>query len=780
MRFQCPFCRGLVAVENSDLGIDVQCGHCGEVVTVPYSRVATGAVIADFIILEELGRGGMGVVYLAHQISLDRSAAVKILADSYINNAEFVVNFIKEARAAAKLNHPHIVQAYAVGEDEGIFYFAMENIDGETMKSVLKREKVIPLDMATSIIQQIAEALDYAWKEQKLIHRDIKPDNIMLTRNGRAKLADLGLSRVAGELDDAEGDEVMGTPQYISPEHLTGAPMDIRSDIYSLGATFFHLITGKFPFEGKTATEIARKHLEEKLVPPHLVNPEIPQDVSQVIVKMMEKNIKRRYQDAQELVEDLRLLRRGKTPSTATEGISRKRKTGHFTIPSSSETGSAFGKTRASGTELGKTSKMASPPGSGSGTLSGAIQMERTSRRRPILMAAIAVLVLIGGTVIVVRSLIVPSSSPPLTIKKPPREPVKQQEVKRPAAQGLPGKITEVIDFITANPAKRGDILRKCEELLAQISPSEVFSDEDKSKIESIRGTFLKIDEERLEIGRNKLRSKYNEEFAIREVTMKKAKEEEKRRNEIQRKKSEREEQLRKVEEEKQQEIARHADEYVKFIENSQNSMRRRFIDFVRRGNYKEAIDVFSPALEELEKASDKSPREQEAAKSFAEWAKKMQAALESAKKLQTLITTGGKQLEGTQIEFKEGALGAVQSISDGVITIKMLLRDRTVYVPVKDLEISFLLKFLKKASEKVGDPNAYFYYLIANGNFYRIKSIAPDDDWAKEGSQIAYEYLKLKLKHASSSEKLSLRKEYGKLPEYRRALKDYQEDSGS
>jgi serine/threonine protein kinase len=258
-----------VAVDNSDLGIDVQCGHCGEVVTVPYSRVTTGAVIADFIILEELGRGGMGIVYLTHQISLDRPAALKVLSDTYANNAEFVVNFIKEARAAAKLNHPHIVQAYAVGEDEGIFYFAMENIDGETMKQVLKRKKVIPVDEAILIIQQIAEALDYAWKEQKLIHRDIKPDNIMITKNGRGKLADLGLSRVAGELDDSDDDEVMGTPQYISPEHLTGAPMDVRSDIYSLGATLFHLITGKFPFEGRTATEIARKHLEEKLVPPH-------------------------------------------------------------------------------------------------------------------------------------------------------------------------------------------------------------------------------------------------------------------------------------------------------------------------------------------------------------------------------------------------------------------------------------------------------------------------------------------------------------------------------
>lgn len=319
MRFQCPFCRGIVSVDNADMGTDVQCGHCGVQVTVPTSRVASGAVIGDFIILREIGRGGMGIVYLAHQISLDRPAGLKILAENYANNAEFVVGFIKEARAAAKLNHPNIVQAYAVGEDEGIFYFAMEYIDGETMKNVLKRDHVIPIDQAISIIQQISEALDYAWKEQKLIHRDIKPDNIMLTSNGRAKLADLGLAKIAGEIDDSEDDEVMGTPQYISPEHLTGAPMDSRSDIYSLGATFYHFITGRFPYEGSTASEIAQQHLFGTLVPPDKINPDIPEALSRIVVKMMAKDPALRYQDAAELADDLRLVRRGQDPLSATE-----------------------------------------------------------------------------------------------------------------------------------------------------------------------------------------------------------------------------------------------------------------------------------------------------------------------------------------------------------------------------------------------------------------------------------------------------------------------------
>ncbi|MBR2425705.1 MAG: serine/threonine protein kinase [Lentisphaeria bacterium] len=310
VRFQCGECGGIVAIESSDMGSTVECGHCSKIVQSPETRVSPGSVIGDCIIRREIGRGGMGIVYEAHQISLDRPAALKILSEAYANNSEFVVGFIKEARAAAKLNHPHIVQAYAVGEDAGIFYLAMEYVDGETMKGFLKQNRIVEPLQAINIIQQIAEALSYAWSEQKLIHRDIKPDNIMLTSSGRAKLADLGLARVAGDVDDADKDEVMGTPQYICPEHLTGAPMDVRSDIYSLGATFYHFVTGRFAFEGSSAAEIAQKHITCPLTPAVEVNKDIPECVSMIISKMMEKNPLMRYPDADSLVDDLRAARK--------------------------------------------------------------------------------------------------------------------------------------------------------------------------------------------------------------------------------------------------------------------------------------------------------------------------------------------------------------------------------------------------------------------------------------------------------------------------------------
>ena len=344
MRFQCPICQGIISTDDTDMGSTVQCGHCNKPVSVPASRTAPGSVIADFIIMHELGRGGMGIVYKAHQISLDRPAAVKILADSYAKNADFVVGFIKEARAAAKLNHPNIVQAYAVGDDDGMFYFAMELVDGETRSNILKQKKVIPVNQAVDMVRQIAEALDYAWQEEKLVHRDIKPDNIMLTSSGRAKLADLGLAKVGNETGSTDGEEVMGTPQYISPEQLTGEDLDNRTDIYCLGATFYHLLTGRFPYEGATAVEIARQHLEGTLVPPRQVNPDIPENVSRVVEKMMEKDPANRYQNAGLLAEDLALIKRGQNPASAAGGAAGRKVAPKLHVP---------GKKAADGSESG-------------------------------------------------------------------------------------------------------------------------------------------------------------------------------------------------------------------------------------------------------------------------------------------------------------------------------------------------------------------------------------------------------------------------------------------
>ena len=306
IRFQCPHCRGIVASEKWEAGAAAVCAYCSKEAVMPQDRLGAGMVIGDFLLIRKLGEGGMGIVFLAHQLSLDRPAAIKILNAEFSQQADSVQAFIREARSAAKLNHPNIVQAYAVGEDEGIFYFAMEYIEGKTMKSVLMDSGKIGYRQSAEIILQVAEALDCAWNEQKLIHHDIKPDNIMQCANGRVKLADLGLAGKQGEDGNDDSDEVVGTPQYISPEQLTGVTTDTRSDIYSLGATFYHFVTGQFPYNGENTDEIARQHVFGTLVPPKNINPELPQALSDIIVKMMGKTPEERFQNCGELAKALK------------------------------------------------------------------------------------------------------------------------------------------------------------------------------------------------------------------------------------------------------------------------------------------------------------------------------------------------------------------------------------------------------------------------------------------------------------------------------------------
>lgn len=335
MKFVCTNCRGVIEAEDVDRGNPVACGHCEKFVVVPNEDLEANVVINnDFVLEERLGQGGVGVVWKAHQISLDRPVALKILMEQFTTDKGFIEDFIREARSAARLNHPNIVQSFAVGQDEGIFFCAMELVEGETLKDVMVREGKVSLEYSVKIMRQMGEALDFAWKNQKLVHRDIKPDNVMLTTGGVAKLADLGLARVANETS-SDDEEIMGTPQYICPEQLIGGHMDVRSDIYSLGATWYHIITGKFPFDGETAIDIAHKHLEEPLVPPMEVASHVPRNISQMIEKMMAKHPDDRYDDAESLIKDLKLLvdengvlRRGKPMSSYSNKVKRKFHTG--------------------------------------------------------------------------------------------------------------------------------------------------------------------------------------------------------------------------------------------------------------------------------------------------------------------------------------------------------------------------------------------------------------------------------------------------------------------
>ena len=312
LRFACPFCHFQISVEESDAGGRIVCPACGKTVAIPATRFDNGCIIGDFIIQSRIGAGSAGTVFLAQQISLEREVALKVLSHKNMTE-KGVATFLNEARAAAKLSHVNLVQSYAVGEDDGYSYMAMTYIKGETLKSRLKREKRIPIDEALHIVQQIAEALCYAWNESRLIHRDVKPDNIMLTDDGIAKLTDLGLAM--NQKDWSEDMDISGSPSYMSPEQFAGEPLDTRSDIYSLGVTLYQMITGSLPFRAVSISMLANQHFNQKPEPPERFVPGLPATVSALIKKMMAKKPSKRFADMEELLDAIWRLRQLTAPS---------------------------------------------------------------------------------------------------------------------------------------------------------------------------------------------------------------------------------------------------------------------------------------------------------------------------------------------------------------------------------------------------------------------------------------------------------------------------------
>lgn len=312
MRFRCPFCHYAISVEDSLMGFRTECRGCNKNILVPAHRFDEGCIIGDFVINSHLGKGAIGDVYKATQITLDRPVALKVLKQNSMNE-KGVKDFMKEARSASRLSHINLVQSYAVGTDEGYIYMAMTYIKGETLRSKLKRTGAMPVDEALHIIQQVAEALFYAWDECRIIHRDVKPENIMLTDKGIVKLTDLGLAMHQREW--AEDMEISGSPSYMSPEQFAGEKLDTRSDIYSLGVTLYQMLTGELPFSAETVTSVAQQHFEAEATPLNKLNPDIPADVAKLVCKMMEKDADDRHSNMEELLKEIWTIRQKTAPA---------------------------------------------------------------------------------------------------------------------------------------------------------------------------------------------------------------------------------------------------------------------------------------------------------------------------------------------------------------------------------------------------------------------------------------------------------------------------------
>ncbi len=281
-------------------------------------------------VVRPLGGGGMGDVYLARDQILDRDVALKVLRSQYAGDSEFAERFKREALNAAALSHPNIVQVYDRGETaDGAAYIAMEYVPGGTLKERITHEGPLESSVAASIGAQVAEALSAA-HARGVIHRDIKPQNILLTARGEAKVGDFGIARAASAVTISQTGSVMGTASYMSPEQALGEPATPKSDLYSLGVVLYEAITGELPYTADNPIAVSMKHVNEPLQPPKEVNPQIPESMNALVVKLLSKNPRDRYADAEELADDLNRVRRRIAPTAA--GLA----TGGASVPKSS------------------------------------------------------------------------------------------------------------------------------------------------------------------------------------------------------------------------------------------------------------------------------------------------------------------------------------------------------------------------------------------------------------------------------------------------------------
>lgn len=255
-------------------------------------------------IIEKIGNGGMATVYKAKDLVLKRYVAVKILREEYTTDNEFIKRFNTEAESAASLTHPNIVSVYDVGKEGNLYYIVMELIKGKTLKEIIVEDGRMGWKWSVKIAKQIAQALETAHRNN-IIHRDIKPHNIIITEDGTAKVTDFGIAKAVSNSTITAFGTTIGSVHYFSPEHARGGYTDAKSDLYSLGVVLYEMVTGRVPFDADTPVSVALKHMQEKPVPPIELNPAIPQSLNDLILKAMEKDPNMRYSTATEMIEDL-------------------------------------------------------------------------------------------------------------------------------------------------------------------------------------------------------------------------------------------------------------------------------------------------------------------------------------------------------------------------------------------------------------------------------------------------------------------------------------------
>lgn len=336
LTFNCSYCGVKIEADSTLAGKIIQCPKCSHAVKVSEGLMRGGMVLGGYSLEKLLGKGGMGEVWLATQTSMGRKVGLKILAHGLSKDPEFIARFNQEMKLVAKLDHPGIVSAYEAGFDKGFYFLATSYVNGATLEAKMDAGKIFGEEEALAIAGKVAEALKYAWNKHRILHRDIKPANIMVDDNGDVKLMDMGISKSL--LEDKSltmTGSILGTPYYMSPEQAKAEKdIDHRADIYSLGATLYHMLTGRFPYNATTSMGVLAMMISENATPIREISPKISVKCERLIAKMMAKDKENRQGSWQEVIDDIEQVLNEKVSDEEFSGLLKRKFAKSKTIPS--------------------------------------------------------------------------------------------------------------------------------------------------------------------------------------------------------------------------------------------------------------------------------------------------------------------------------------------------------------------------------------------------------------------------------------------------------------
>jgi len=653
VRFQCSHCQGILAIEDVEAGEPVLCGHCGGVALVPPSRFSPGAVIADFVIQNLLGEGRLGRVFRVLQLSLERPAVLRILPEHLATSPDFAAAFTSTARTAARVEHPGLVQMYEVGEEEGTIYAAAEYAPGPTLLEVIRHSGRVVPERAAQILAAVAEALAAGHAACGLAHGAVTPTNIILHDQGSIKLADYGVVRPAVDVDVAGTSWLPLAPEYMAPEQTLGRPSDFGTDVYNLGASIYHAVTGRPPVEGTDPLDIVRRHRTQIPADPRTYAPEIPERFALLLLRMLAPSPRERYGDLNEVLAALaetglppesktvEKAKAGPTPpkpsGARTRRTIRRRRSASQTDQGARSAG-PVGETAAAAVPPASPPPVSMPPAGGrpgetgksSGASSGLPESGAPPEQQPLpvrqrkwklitFAAGLLLLVCIFGILAVLRWAGPPEGEAELGEALETEEAVPQ----------MPAEVAAAVQDIQRRLQADGSDMA----ILADIARFQQRYPEQEAAVRRLLSAAEPLIEKEV---RDLRRQKHEEELAAWRQTAKRLKEEARKREEEQHRRQQEEEQRRR-EREEQERLARLREERWREFEKKKKELRWKAVELCRKSQFLDAKLLFAPLCASREKDVRK-------------WADAKRQCIDLAEKTWELIADSGETLKGERI----------------------------------------------------------------------------------------------------------------------------------